>query len=213
MNHSGGSSRGRSLIIFASMAVAIFATSLAHAQRVAIVAEPNKAAMTSASVKAEALISKPGSYVLARDIVNGGAGFVGISITSSNVSLDLQGFSILCTNASTGAGIDAVGESNVTIRNGNITGCGGAAIIAGAASSISAITATKNGSGITCGIGCVVGGNVIQGNTGVGMTFSDATSGYIGNVLQGNDGNTVGTSGQVSGGTSLGQNLCNGVSC
>jgi hypothetical protein len=194
------------------MAVAIFATGVAHAQRMAIVVEPGKT-MSSAGVKAQALINRSGSYVLARNLVNGKAGAVAISITVPNVTLDLQGFSVLCTTASTGAGIDATGQANVAIRNGIITGCGGAAIIAGTASSISAITATNNGSGITCGIGCVAGGNIIQGNTGVGMTFSDATSGYIGNVLQGNNGNTVGTGGQVSGGTSLGQNLCNGAAC
>jgi hypothetical protein len=190
------------------MAAAIFATSLAHAQRVAIVVEPGKA-MASAGVKAQALINKSGSYVLARNLVNGKAGAVAISITAPNVTLDLQGFSVLCTSASTGAGIDATGQANVAIHNGIITGCGGAAIIAGAAGTITAITATNNGSGITCGIGCVAGGNIIQGNTGVGMTFSDATSGYIGNVLQGNNG----AGAQVSGGTSLNQNLCNGVVC
>ena len=49
------------------------------------------------------------------------------------------------------------------------------------------------------------------GKPGTGLTFSDATSGYLGNILQGNSGNTVGNTGQVSGGTSLNQNVCNGT--
>jgi len=208
MKHHGARSWGRSLIVSASFAIAIFASSAAHAQHAAIVIEPN-----AAGAKALSVISKPGSYVLGRDFVFSRSGADGIAITSPNVTLDLQGFSIISTSTRTGAGVDATGQSNVIIRDGIISGCGGAAIIGGTGANISGITASGNGSGITCGVGCVAADNVIQGNTGVGMTFSDATSGYLANVLQGNNGNTVGTSGQVSGGTSLGQNLCNGTTC
>ena len=210
MNYSGASSFGRSLIVGASIVVAIFASSAAQAQRMPIVVEANGAA---AGVKAQSLINRPGSYVLVRTVINGRAGAVAISITSPDVTLDLQGFSVICNSTSTGAGIDATAQASVMIRNGIITGCGGAAIVTGNGGSISGITAASNGSGFTCGVGCVARDNVIQGNTGIGMTFSDPTSGYVGNVLQGNDGKTVGTNGQVSGGTSLGQNLCNGTAC
>ena len=100
------------------------------------------------------------------------------------------------------------------IQNGIITGFTGAAILAGQTATISGITATANETGITCGIGCLVQDNTIQGNSGEGLTFTDSTGGYINNILQGNDGMTGGgPAGQVTGGTNLGQNLCNGVLC
>jgi hypothetical protein len=212
MNHRRAHSLDRSSIVGVSIAISIFATTLAHAQRKPIVVEPGDA-VAAASVKARSLINRPGSYVLAGNLVNGKAGAIAVFIASPDVTLDLQGFSIICNASNTGAAIDATGQANVVIRNGTIVGCGGPAVIAGTAANISGITASENGSGFICGIGCVARDNVIQDNMGIGMTFSDATGGYIGNVLQGNDGNTVGTTGQVSGGTSLSHNLCNGVAC
>ena len=215
MKHCGAYSLNRAMIVSASIAIAmigieVLACSSALAQRIPLVVEPN-----AAGAKAQSVINRAGSYVLSRDLVLSKAGVDGIDITSPNVTLDLQGFSIISNSnsAKTGDGINATGQANVIIRNGIITGVGGAAIVTGATANISGITATGNGTGITCNIGCLAHDNVIQGNTGIGMTFSDATSGYGGNVLQGNNGNTVGTGGQVSGGTSLGHNVCNGTSC
>jgi hypothetical protein len=211
MNQNRANFLRRSMIAGASIVVAIFANTAAHAQRTPIVVEPNGSA---AGVTAQSLINRSGSYVLVRNLVNGSkTGASAIAIVAPNVTLDLQGFTISSTSSKTGSGINATGQSNVVIRNGIITGSGGPAIVAGNNANISGITMTANGSGISCGIGCVARDNLIQGNLGVGMTFSDATSGYVGNVLQGNNGNTVGTAGQVSGGTSLGQNVCNGTTC
>ncbi len=157
--------------------------------------------------------------MLNRNITNGSAsGANSVLIKSSNVTIDLQGFIISATGSATGGGIVIDPQNpnitNVVIRNGTITGFDGAGVLAGAGARISGlITATGNGSGISCGTGCVVRDSVIQGNTGAGITFSDATGGYLGNVLQNNGGNSSGAGGQVSGGTSLGQNLCNGVAC
>jgi hypothetical protein len=202
---------GRSLIVFASIAVAIFISTAAHAQRKPIPLEPN--ATGAAATKAQSVLNRPGSYVLVRNIVNSRAGADALLINTPDVTLDLQGFSIICTKPTTGAGIDATGQINIVIRNGIISGCGGPAVIGGTGVTVSGITASQNGSGITCGVGCLVHDNLIQGNLGSGITFSDATGGYRGNIMQGNSSNTVGTGGQVSGGTSLGQNLCNGVTC
>jgi len=239
MNHHSKLSFNRLATLCASFAVAIFTSAPVFAQQKAIVIELS--ATNAAATKALSVISKPGSYQLARDIVNNHAGYDSVLVTASDVTIDLEGLSIMSTASTTGAGIDATGQSNVVIRDGIITGSGGGpAIVAGTNANISGITASGNSNasgagasiqagngsqivsntvtgsgsgGISCGVGCVARDNVIQNNTGVGMTFSDATSGYAGNVLQGNDGNTVGTTGQVSGGTSLSQNLCNGVAC
>jgi hypothetical protein len=238
MNHHREFFLSRNAIVFASIAVAIFTSAPILAQQKAIVIEPN--ATGAAAAKALAVINKPGSYVLSRNIVNSRAGANSVQVTASNVTIDLQGFEIMSTTSSTGDGIDAAGQSNVVIRNGIITGCGGPAIIAGNNANISGITASANSSaagagasiqagngsqivsntvtssgagGISCGVGCFVRNNVVQLNTGVGISFDDDTGGYLGNLLQNNDGNSAGTTGQVSGGASLGQNLCNGVAC
>jgi hypothetical protein len=207
MNQWGKFSFKRFGIWGAASALALFNSTPIFAQQKPIVIEPGMVA--AAAVKALTVINKSGSYVLNRNITNSRAGFDAVLVTAPNVTIDLQGFSILCTAPTTGNGINATGQSNVVIRNGTITSCGGAAIVTGNNGSISAITATGNGSGITCGIGCLASGNVIQGNAGLGLTFTDTTSGYVGNVLLGNNNGGA----QVSGGTSLNQNVCNGAAC
>jgi hypothetical protein len=201
---------GPVLLGCASMVMAILISTPLRAQQKAIVIGPNA---ISPSAKALTVLSRPGSYVLARNIVNSRAGVDSVDVTASNVTIDLQGFTIMSTNSSTGAGINCTGQTDVVIRNGTISGHGGTAIIGGNATNISGIIASGNGIGISCGAACLVSNNVVQGNTGKGMIFLDTTSGFLGNVMQGNDSNTSGATGQVSGGTSLGQNLCNGTTC
>jgi hypothetical protein len=212
VNHQGQFSFIRIVIVCGSLAIAIFAGSAPiGAQQKPIVVDANSTAATTS--KALTVINKPGGYFLEKNIVNGRAGYDAVLITVPNVTIDMQGNEIMSTTTTTGNGINATGQSNIVIYNGIISGFGGSAIVAGSGARISGITATGNGSGISCGVGCLARDNVLQDNTGFGLTFSDATSGYLGNVLQGNSGNTVGNSGQVSGGTSLNQNVCNGVAC
>jgi hypothetical protein len=69
------------------------------------------------------VISKPGSYYLTGnvEVVSGN----GINITTSNVCLDLNGFSLINTTAKPAAGvaIDLASDlSNIQIKNGNISG-------------------------------------------------------------------------------------------
>src|SRR5208282_3871067 len=201
----------------------------------------------------------------------------GINVNAGNVTIDLNGFSITGPGGSSGFydGIDASGQSDITVENGTLTGFGtgveagsfgivrnvhadanGGGIVAGSNSVIEGCTAnnstatgkdgiyctggcaisgnTANGNpfiGIACvGSGCVISGNttssnttggincggsgcLISGNTvlnnGTGISAVDATSGYGGNVLNGNSTN-------VFEGTSLGAkntNLCNGTAC
>ena len=78
---------------------------------------------------------------------------------------------------------------------------------------ISGNAASSNQSdGIHCGVpgngpsGCLISNNTANNNTSNGIFALDASTGYRGNVLTAN-----GT--QVSGGISLGNNLCNGTAC
>ena len=69
-------------------------------------------------------ISSPGSYYLAGDIAVTGTG---ISITSGDVTLDLNGFTVRKSSGTGGAGIIVSGPAdnsarNVTIRNGHVSG-------------------------------------------------------------------------------------------
>jgi parallel beta helix pectate lyase-like protein len=232
----------RLLIGAASITIAtMFSVPVLAQQKAVVVASPDVT-----SVRPLSIISRSGSYVLNRNVVNNSrAGADSVQVTASDVVLDLSGFTIACTGSNTGAGINAATVSNVVIRDGVIQGCGGPAVITGANSNISGLTVSGNSTtasvgaaiqagagsvissnivtdsgatngGVSCGsgTGCLVRDNVIQGNGGVGITLSDATGGYRSNVLQGNSGiTTPGTSGQVSGGTSLEQNLCNGSTC
>jgi parallel beta-helix repeat protein len=172
----------------------------------------------------------------------------GIDVGVSNVTIDLNGFSI--TGSGSTLGINSEVETEVTVKDGTITGfgigvaLGGNSIVksvhADSNSSdgifvqqgntvIEGCTANSNGlDGIFCeASGCTISGNSVNGNVGVGIfvlasgglilrntingassgiNASDATTGYGENVLNGN-----GT--PVTGGTSMKNNVCNGVLC
>jgi hypothetical protein len=130
-----------------------------------------------------------------------------VDITASNVTVDLQGYTISGPGAGTGVGINASGMSNVTIQNGIIVGMGGPGIILGPNSVVRNVQVINNGGdGIDCGPSCLITSSVISGNTGTGLNFStDTTSGYSNNVIQGTT--------PVVGGTNLGANVCNGGAC
>lgn len=68
-------------------------------------------------------ISTPGSYYFTRNLQFTATSGDAVSITSPNVTLDLNGFTLSSTPAVTGRGIFVTGGlNNVTIRNGNIAG-------------------------------------------------------------------------------------------
>ena len=72
-------------------------------------------------------IFQPGSYYLTGDIIITNDVSTGIAIDASNVVLDLEGYSIVCTKSltqnATGIGDNFVSPpSNLTIRNGRIMG-------------------------------------------------------------------------------------------
>lgn len=68
-------------------------------------------------------ITAPGSYYLVTNL-NGGAGG-GITISNSDVSVDLNGFALI---GGTGAGISFTLVTNVAIRNGTVRGWSGAGV-------------------------------------------------------------------------------------
>jgi hypothetical protein len=176
------------------------------------------------------VITASGSYRLTGNLTVSSTSADAIDVNASHVTIDLNGFSITGPGASgSGSGIAGSPANELTVENGAITGFRNGlsigansivksihidgntnGIVTGSDAVISGDTVVANGTGINCGgSGCLVSGNTIDNNTGAPMSFNNATSGYGGNVLNGNGSG-------ISGGTSLGAkntNLCNGTAC
>lgn len=84
---------------------------------------PLVAGQTGVSISANGtiLINQPGSYYLTKNLTITAAGAAGIAIGSSNVTLDLNGFSLINVTGNGSDAITIVG-GNVTVRNGIIRG-------------------------------------------------------------------------------------------
>jgi len=130
---------------------------------------------------------------------------IGIGVGNSNL---VQG----CTaNHSTDSAVGASGifcSAECTISGNTVTGGASDGIVCnGFGCVISGNSASANtGIGISClGSGCLISGNTILNNAD-GIDAFQATTGYSGNVLNNTNHN-------VTGGTSLGNNLCGGTVC
>ena len=84
---------------------------------------PVDAVHTPGDFSDQFIISQPGSYYLTTNLVNTGASY-GIYIVTNNVTLDLNGFSVLgTTNSYTGIYVpNNVACYNVVVRNGTVSG-------------------------------------------------------------------------------------------
>ncbi|HTT76791.1 MAG TPA: hypothetical protein VMF50_12530 [Candidatus Binataceae bacterium] len=152
-------------------------------------------------------ITTSGSYFLAANLSVSTKTTTAILVKSNNVTINLNGFVISGIGGnSTGVGIDASAATGVTIANGTITGFG-TGIKLNSTSTVEGVQIyNNNGNGIaTSGSSCFVANSVITGNSGSGLDFSDATSGYLSNVLN--------NSSNVINGTNMGNNVCSGTIC
>ncbi len=171
-------------------------------------------------------ISQPGSYVLTSDITVSGTGVNGIRIEADNVTLDLNGFSLIGSGALIGVYILDV--TDVEIRNGTVRNFDSRAIScsqSGKGIRIIGIRAISNGGGITIdSSGCLVKGctavdndgdgiRVYQGATVTGNTCNGNVTGIyavfgctiIGNTCSYNNASGISTSG---GGNTIRENTC-----
>jgi len=177
-------------------------------------------------------INTAGSYHFTGNVA-ASAGADGIDVAANGVTIDLNGF-VLSGGA---VGINGASAAQVTVRNGTVTAMSGNGIHLGAGSIVQGVHVTGNGAtGILVGSGSLVSNNTVSGNdggisvagngatilqnsitsnSGIGLQISDQSTGYGGNVMFGNDGNSgIGTyTGQEVGGTQISQNLCNGNVC
>jgi parallel beta-helix repeat protein len=125
--------------------------------------------------------------------INGGNNTVVEGCTANNASGEATNSAgIFCSASCAISGNTVNGNLNFGILC-NANGC-----------VISGNTANSNDVGIECnGSGCLISGNTILNNGGDGI-IADSTTGYGGNVLNGNTPN-------VSGGISMGNNVIGGV--
>ncbi len=149
------------------------------------------------------VLSAPGSYVLASNIT-GCTGVDGIQISASNVSLDLNGFSLIGVGGPA-TGVKATAAiAKISLTNGKVTGWSspGVDFTSASASQLARLIAQNNGgSGIILGDGstltdCIVSLNNIGVTiTGAGSVVSgcDATSnGFFGVYATGPNNRVIG---------------------
>ena len=153
-------------------------------------------------------VTKPGSYYLISNLIVNNPNVTVISIESDNVTIDLNGFSIIGSGKESGGLGFAINtpntNSNVLVRNGavdsfgyvgvhlgghfnnraenlrvsNVKSCG---ILVGRSGFITNCQASYCGEGINCGDGSLITNNVLFSN-GVGINMSRGYPGPVGGV-------------------------------
>jgi parallel beta-helix repeat protein len=146
-------------------------------------------------------ISAPGEYLVTADCTVPSAG-TGITISASNVHLNLGGHTLTQPSGGLGIGIVVTGASNVHINNGTVQGLLGGIVLSGASGNLlNGLTVSNNLIGIELdGSGNSITGNSITGSSagilvgsGSGNTIQSntATSNFFGILVVGGTGNTV----------------------
>src|SRR5262249_46075519 len=154
-------------------------------------------------------LSTSGSYRLTGSLSPANAS--AISITTSGVSLDLNGFRLRPSiTGGTFPGIDASGQSNTAIEHGAVESFGGDGIRTGDRARIKDVSARSNlGNGISVGPVSLVIGSTAYGNgnaaTGDGI-FAGAASSVSGCTAVGNQGAGI----HVLSGSTVSGNTVNG---
>lgn len=111
-------------------------------------------------------ITQPGSYYLTGNVTLGGSS-IGIVVAASNVTIDLNGFTI--SGGSRGVEVDGT-FVNLTLRNGTVRGTSSTAIYAASTSQARFEKLTVDlagGTGIFAGSSCVVEGCVLKDGGGI----------------------------------------------
>jgi len=124
------------------------------------------------------VVTQPGSYYLTADVVGGG-GKSGIDIRASNVTVDLNGFTVDGASGSGDNGIrNSGGNGYITVRNGRVRNWQHDGINLRRATSsnflVESVEAAFNGGqGITCESRSVVRGCVATNNSAEGITCNE----------------------------------------
>jgi len=125
-------------------------------------------------------ISAAGSYQLSGNLHVTASALSGINITASNVTIDLNGFSIICSGTFTIAGIEATSTiNNIQVKNGTVSGCGNGLVLFNAANvDVEFLRVSGYGTSVSGGrliYGITASSGIIRNNT----TLSNGNSGGI----------------------------------
>ncbi len=145
-------------------------------------------------------ISAQGSYKLTSSIVVPDANTTAISVTADNVTIDLNGFSILgptvcsgtplsCTPTGSGNGIDSLSgnKAGTVVVNGTVQGMGRSGISLGPGARVEKVRAVSNGfRGIDVGHDSIVAASITLGNFDTGILTGGASI-VSGSVAVGNN--------------------------
>ncbi len=161
-------------------------------------------------------ITQPGSYRLSGNLTVPDANTTAIQVAAENVTIDLNGFSIIgpvvcngsgapvtsCSPAGTVgrvAGVDGGINSNVTVVNGTVRGMGMFGIALGRNSLVEKVHVESNGSIGILAFGSTVSGNTVGRNFGAGISCDSCT--VSGNTVRDNGFQGILASGTVTGNT------------
>jgi len=149
---------------------------------------PISSTTTPGNFLAQYIISKPGSYYLTTNIF-GVADKRGIEVDVGNVTIDLNGFSLMgTTNSFEGIYFAYTTSNNVAVRNGHIIGWGSAGIYHLSTGGLfEQLTVSGNQQGLICGSGSIVRGCTLVSNFLSGIYTTGSGSLIIGNVCAGNN--------------------------
>jgi hypothetical protein len=142
-------------------------------------------------------ISVPGSYRLSGNLTVPDANTTAIMVAADNVTIDLNGFSIIgptvcvgfpvtsCSPTGDGIGVRGGGFAHITVVNGSVRGMGGVGIsLQGFDNSVEKVHANSNG-GIGIDSGGTLSGNIASFNGGNGIIARNGTA-VSGNSANGN---------------------------
>ncbi len=157
-------------------------------------------------------ITQTGSYKLSGNLTVPDANTTAILVTQDNVTIDLNGFSILgptvctgfpvtscsptSTNFNAGIGVDGQNNRHITVVNGSVRGMGSQGISLGPGGYVEKVHVESNGYvgiafNVPNGIGVPTGGgtatgNVVMGNGTFGLSTQGPGVSMIGNIVMGN---------------------------
>ena len=160
-------------------------------------------------------ISVSGSYQLSGNLVVPDGNTGAILITADNVTINLNGFSIIgpvvcsggppVTGCSSGSGVGIIsGNSNISVSNGTVRGMFTGIDLLGAGNRIANVQAISNfGDGIDVGPGVIVSSSTASynGRAGIFIPFSGLSNiaKIVDNVLIGNGSSGMAAGGLISG--------------
>ncbi len=151
---------------------------------------PVNATQTPGDNFVQFIINRPGSYYLTTNLV-GLSGKDGIRILANNVTLDLNGFSLLgASNALFGINIFS-DYTNITVRHGIITGWNtagyGGIFCFSKNLLLEDLTISANGFGVSCARTAVIRNCRVSGNTQHGIQAAASDCLIVGNHCVGNN--------------------------